>query len=82
MHATFPVHLILIDLLVILHPSLIQIFTSSPCSQTLSVAVHYLIAGTKFYHHTKLQENLIVLCILIFTFLNNRQENERFWTEW
>jgi hypothetical protein len=60
MLATFPVHLILFDLIIviILHPSLVQIFTLSPCSQTRSVCVHNLIAGTRFYTHTKLQENL------------------------
>jgi hypothetical protein len=47
---------------------LVQIFYSTPYSQTLSVSVHALISQTKFHAHTKLQENLTVLHTLIFVF--------------
>jgi hypothetical protein len=54
-----------------LHPTLVQIFSPAPCSQTPPVCVTSLISD-QVSHSCKTTGEVIVLCILIFTFLNSR----------
>jgi hypothetical protein len=65
-----------------LHPSSVQIFSSAPCSQAPSVYVPPLISEIKFRTHTESKAKITFLHILIFMFLDSRQEDKRFWTEW
>jgi hypothetical protein len=55
--------------------------SSTPCSQTLTVYVHPLTWETK-WHPYKTAGKILILCALIYKFLDNRQEDVRFWTEW
>jgi hypothetical protein len=51
-------HYAIFSNLMLLHVSSVQIFSSTPCSQTPSVYVSPLISDTKFHTHTKLQAKL------------------------
>jgi hypothetical protein len=63
-----------------LHISLVQIFSSAPCSQTPSVCVPPLMSGTKFHTHTEPQAKLQ---FSKFQLLRFRQQTGRqnFWSE-
>ena len=56
-------------------PSLVQIFSSTPCSHTPSASFPPAMSTTKFHTHTKQQAKL-VLYILIFKFLDSNLEDK------
>jgi hypothetical protein len=60
-----------------LHPSLVQIFSSAPCSQMPSVYIPPLMSETMFHTHYRTAGKIIVLYILTFTFFDSRQEGRR-----
>jgi hypothetical protein len=64
-----------------LHLSLVEIFSSAPCSQTIWVYVPLLMSEPKFCTHTETGK-IIILYILMFTFIERRREDRRFWIEW
>jgi hypothetical protein len=51
------------------------------CSQTPSVCVLPVMWEAKFHIHTK-QRVKLVLCVLIFRFLDSRRKDKRLWTAW
>jgi hypothetical protein len=51
-----------------LHPSLVQMFSSAPCSETPSVCVPPLMSETKVPHPYRTTDKIIFLYILIFMF--------------
>jgi hypothetical protein len=57
------------SILLLLYPSLVQIFSLGPCSQTPSDYALPLMWETKFHNHTKQLAELFFLYILTFTFL-------------
>jgi hypothetical protein len=59
------------SIFLLLHPSLLPIFSLGPCSQTSSVCALPLMWETTFHTHTK-TVRIVVLCILTFTFLDSR----------
>jgi hypothetical protein len=66
-----------------LHLSSVQIFSSTPCSQTTSVYVCFsLNARDQVSHPYRTTGKIIILHILIFMFSDSRGEDKRFWTEW
>jgi hypothetical protein len=67
--------------LLLLNPSSAQIFPSATCSQIPLVYIQSIMSENQFHTHTKTTSKIIVLYILIFTFLDSRQEDERFWTD-
>jgi hypothetical protein len=56
-----------------------NILLSALFSNTLGLCAS-LLSETNFHTHTEPQEK-IVLCVLIFIFLDSRREDKRFWTE-
>jgi hypothetical protein len=64
-----------------LHSYLVQIFSSTPCSQTPEVYSSLDIREEVSYAYITTGK-IIVLYIPIFMFLNSRREDKRFWTEW
>jgi hypothetical protein len=80
-HSNYASTRAVLSTLLSLHPSSVHIFSSAPCSQTSSVYVPPLMSKTKLHIQAEARTKL-VLHILIFTFLDSRQENKRFWTEW
>ena len=53
-------------------PSSVQIFSSTPCSQTPSASFPPAMSATKFHTHTKQQAKIRVLYILMFKFLDGK----------
>jgi hypothetical protein len=93
--ATYPAHLILLNVIILiilssyevphcavfsnvtpLHLSSVQIFSSALCSQSSSLNVRDQVS-----HPYRTTGKIVVLHILIFTFLDSRLEDKRFWTE-
>jgi hypothetical protein len=66
---------------VTLHLSSVQIFFSAPCSNTLSLC-SCLNVRDHVSHPYRTTGKIIGLYNLIFMFLDNRQVDIRFWTEW
>jgi hypothetical protein len=60
--------------------SAVQIFSSAPCSQ-ISCLYTSLHVRDQVSHPFRTTCKIIVLYILIFTFLDGRREDNRFWTE-
>jgi hypothetical protein len=58
-----------------------NILLSTPFSNTLSLC-SYLNVKDHVSHPYRTTGKLIVLYSLFFTFLDSRQEDRRFWTEW
>jgi hypothetical protein len=75
-------HYAVVSNLLSLHLSSVQIFSSTPCSQTPSVYVPPFMSETNFHTHTEPQAKIIALYILIFMFLDSRREDKGFWTAW
>jgi hypothetical protein len=65
-----------------LHPSLIQIFSSAPWSQTPQVYFPLLSVRNHVFHPYRTRAKIIALYILIFTFFDRRWEDKRFCIEW
>jgi hypothetical protein len=64
----------------ITHPSWVQIFSSTPCSQ-IPKSVFSIIVRDQVLRPYKTTGKIIVSCILIFTFSDARREDKRLWTE-
>jgi hypothetical protein len=60
-------------------PSSVQVLSSAPCSQIISV---YFLPSSQRPNFTSYRQNYIFCCILIFTFLNSRREDKKFWADW
>jgi hypothetical protein len=63
------------------HPSFIQIFSLSPCSQT-PVAYAPYVSQTQVLNSYRTTGKITVLSMLIFRFLDSRWEDRSFWSEW
>jgi hypothetical protein len=58
-----------------------NIHLSTLFSNTLSLCSSLNVRG-QVSHPYRTTSNIIVLCIVIFTLLDSRHEDKRFWTEW
>jgi hypothetical protein len=63
------------------HHSLVQIYSSASCSQTPCLSSSHIVRDKVSYPY-RTTGKIIVLCILIFMFFENRWGDRRFWTEW
>jgi hypothetical protein len=63
-----------------LHPSLIQIFSSAPCSQILSVYITPLMPGTKFHTHT--EQHVKLSCVYSNVYIFQQQMRRQIFLDW
>ena len=75
-------HYAILSTILLLPPSYVQISSSVPYSRTPSASGLPLMWDTRFYTHTKQQEENIILYLLIFIFWGNKCEHKIFWTVW
>jgi hypothetical protein len=65
-----------------LYPSSVQVLSSASCSGTRSVLFSYFNVRDQISHPYKIAKKIRVLYIITFRLLNNRREDNWFWTEW
>jgi hypothetical protein len=85
-------HYAVFSILLSLHVSSVQIFSSALCSHQsrLSITPRQNILSLRsslnvrdqVSHPYTTTDNIINFCVLIFTFLDSTREYKRFWTEW